>query len=61
MRRKRCKLIRDFFNDVYKTNSGRAIHGQHPLEYEQVHYANSHWHKYLFIHLFLCHLILLPI
>jgi hypothetical protein len=35
MRRKRCKLVREFFNDVYKTNSGRAIHKQHPLEYEQ--------------------------
>lgn len=33
--RKRCKLVREFFNDVYKTNSGRAIHKQHPLEYEQ--------------------------
>jgi hypothetical protein len=35
IRRKRCKLVREFFNDVYKTNSGRAIHKQHPLEYEQ--------------------------
>jgi len=35
--KKRCKLVREFFNDIHKSNSGRAIHRQHPLEYEQVH------------------------
>jgi hypothetical protein len=34
--RRKAELIEEFFNAVVKENTGRAVHGLHPLVYEQV-------------------------